>query len=109
MMRRRRSRSHRRGIFIVFGWRTICTREFGVEPLRATCPGCREEAELVSLLRRRWFTLFFLPVVPLEPAANAQRLCKCTACKAILDRTIEQLARKSRGGGASAGYAGDGD
>ena len=110
MVRGRRSRTHRRGFFIVFGWRTICTREFGVEPVRATCPACQEEAELVSLLRRRWFTLFFLPVAPLEPAANARGLCKCTSCKAILDRSIEQFARRSRGRGASAaGYAGDGD
>jgi len=59
-------------------------------------------------VRRRWFTLLFIPVAPLEPAATAQRLCKCTSCCAILDRPVDQMARRARGG-AAAGYAGDGD
>ena len=70
----RRRRTHRRAFFILFGWRTICTRERGAHSVRATCPACREEAELVGLVRRRWFTLLFIPVAPLEPAATAQRL-----------------------------------
>ena len=49
-----------------FGWRTITTREFR-RAVRAPCPSCRvADARLVGLARRRWFTLMFIPIVPVE-------------------------------------------
>jgi hypothetical protein len=107
-----RRRRNRAGFFVIFGWRVINTRE-SAPPARATCPACGEEADFVGLLRRRWFTLFFLPVVPLDPASAGQRLCRCNACRTIFDRPLEQVAGRggtgavSRGGGGGGGGGGN--
>ena len=84
----------RAGFIIFFGWRPVATREPGVEPARVTCPNCQREADFVSLLRRTWFTLFFIPVLPLDSRQNAERVCKCTACRTTFDRPLEQFARR---------------
>jgi hypothetical protein len=102
--RRRRHRRHRAGFFIIVGWRMIAVRD-GKPPVRATCPQCREEADFVGLLRRRWFTIFFLPILPLDPIDDAQRICRCGACRTTFDRPLEQIAR--RGGAAASGGGSD--
>jgi hypothetical protein len=95
-------RRRRAGFFVIVGWRVIATRD-GTDPVRATCPSCREEADLVGLLRRRWFTLFFIPILPLDPAAEAERICRCNSCRTIFDRPLEQIARRSGAGGSGDG------
>jgi hypothetical protein len=98
-------RRRRAGFFVIVGWRVIATRE-RVEPVRATCPACGEEADFVGLLRRRWFTLFFIPILPLDPAAQGQRICRCNSCRTTFERPLEQMARRA---GAAAGGGGGND
>ena len=97
MSQRRRSR--RAGFIILFGWRTIAPKH-GL-PQRLVCPECKEEWLFVGRLRRTWFTMFFIPVFPLDRAEEGEHICQCTGCKATFDYPLEQMARKAgaRGGG----------
>jgi hypothetical protein len=92
-VKRARRRNFRpRGFIVIFGWRTISTRE-SADPVMLMCPNCREEHWFTGKLYRRWFTLFFLPVVPLEPASSGTRTCQCDGCKTIFERSLEQMSR----------------
>ncbi|HEX4794674.1 MAG TPA: zinc-ribbon domain-containing protein [Humisphaera sp.] len=91
-------RNRRRGFIIIFGSRTISTRERASE-VQGRCPHCGEdEARLIGRARRRWFTLFFIPVIPMETSAH--RISQCRECKQMFDMPIEEFARRggSRGG-----------
>ena len=92
-------RKPRRGFIIIFGSRMVSTRERASE-IQSRCPSCGEdEARLVGRARRRWFTLFFIPVFPMESAANARRISQCCECKQMFDVPIDQFTRRrgSRG------------
>jgi hypothetical protein len=83
---RRRRRS---GFFIIFGWRVLALKD-AKNPRPFTCPTCEREGLLISKVRRRWFTLFLLPVLPVD---DGEPICQCSKCKAIFERPIEQMAR----------------
>jgi len=79
----------------IVGWRVISTRE-AKPPVRCRCPLCgTDDARLVGKLRRRWFTMFFIPVAPLESADEAHRHTQCLECKQLFDQPIEQFARRA--------------
>ena len=104
---RNRQRGSRRGFIVIFGWRVVATRD-GSDPVRGRCPACQtEDVELVGMIRRQWFTLFFIPVVPIESAERGQRVTKCRHCRQLFEMPLEQLARRSRCGSyeASATFA----
>jgi hypothetical protein len=46
---------------IIFGW-TTKTLMLGM--LVLICERCRHNAEHMAYQRRRWFTLFFVPIIP---------------------------------------------
>jgi hypothetical protein len=96
----RACRSGRTGFIIIFGWRVIAPRD-GSPPQELTCPECREQTRFVGRLRRTWFTLFFIPVLPLDSAEAGERVCQCTACKATFEYPLEQMARKAGVSGKS--------
>jgi hypothetical protein len=93
-MQRRRG-PNRAGFIFLFGWRTIATRT-GDAPVRTTCPACQTEADFVGVNRRQWFTLFFLPIIPMS---TAQPACRCENCKAQFNTLLSQMARRGTGGG----------
>lgn len=50
-------------MFIIFGWPR---RKSGVHTLSSFCPRCRRETVHKGYSEQTWFTLFFIPVVPLS-------------------------------------------
>jgi hypothetical protein len=93
----------RRGFFVIVGYRVIATRE-KVDPIECDCPLCGTEgAEFVSKIRRAWFTIFFVPIIPLDRMENASRVSQCRACGKIFDIPIEQMARRAGGAGGGGG------
>ena len=81
----------RRGFIIFFGWRTI-TSQRPDSPVNTVCPACRQQANIVAMQARDWFTLFFIPVLPIS---GAKPFVKCTACQTCFDADIEQFRRKA--------------
>lgn len=90
-------RHHRRpreaGFILIWGTKSRVGDD-GSEPVHATCPCCRQQAVFRGRVVRRWFTLFFIPILPLGASA---RFCECTMCGQHLNRPIEHLA--AHGGG----------
>ena len=92
----RKSRCRRRGSLIIVGWKVISTRE-AAEPVRCACPACGvADAIFVGRLRRAWFTVFYIPVAPLDPIENAERISQCRECGKLFDVPIEQMAHRAR-------------
>lgn len=50
-------------MFIIFGWNYQTSKNHG-PTLPMKCPHCGNEVFLHLLHERRWFTLFFIPVIP---------------------------------------------
>lgn len=50
-----------------------------------TCPACRQPARYVEKKVRRHFTLFFIPVLPLDEQG---RYIECRGCGAKLDPRV---------------------
>ncbi len=46
--------------------------------IAATCPRCHNSVVLHDVRFRRWFTLFFIPVLPL---GRARRMLMCPICR----------------------------
>src|SRR5207245_816697 len=88
MMRKKRTR---RGFIIFFGWRTL-TRQRPETPVNTVCPSCRQQSSIVPMQGRDWFTLFFIPVLPIS---SAKQFVKCTSCQTCFDMDIEQFRRKA--------------
>jgi hypothetical protein len=75
---------------IIWGWRTLThsgeTGEFH-------CPQCSAKQPYTRQKIRRWFTLYFIPIIPLELVAEQIR---CNQCKeawklSVLDNDPEKL------------------
>ena len=63
-------------LFFLFGVRTKA-HDHGAA-IAATCPRCHNSVVLHDYHYRRWFTLFFIPVVPL---GRARRVLMCSICR----------------------------
>jgi hypothetical protein len=59
---------------IIFGWRT-CESTAGLGTF--TCPSCRTVQPYRHVTYRRWFTLYFLPVIPL---GRVSEQVECQGC-----------------------------
>jgi hypothetical protein len=63
------------GMFIIFGFRGIT---YSKERGTFDCPYCREQTSYVRKRIRRFFTLFFIPLIPLDlllEYVECQRCC----------------------------------
>lgn len=60
---------------IIWGWRSVKTVHGTGEFL---CPRCGVDTPYQHLHYRRWFTLFFLPIIPLNVLGSC---IECTRCK----------------------------
>jgi hypothetical protein len=63
-------------VFILFGFRTKLNARGAA--VAATCPNCHNAVVLQHVHVRRWFTLFFIPVIPL---GVSKRLLVCPVCR----------------------------
>ncbi|GAA3803801.1 zinc-ribbon domain-containing protein [Cellulomonas soli] len=78
-------------MFIIWGWRAVM-EVLGLGLFH--CPTCQQDREYRHVRPRRWFTLFFVPVIPLQ---RLEPFVECTTCKgtyreAVLEiPTTEQL------------------
>jgi hypothetical protein len=62
---------------IIFGWRT---RESTTGSGTFTCPHCRTSQVYRHVTYRRWFTLYFLPVIPLGRLGEQMECQGCLRC-----------------------------
>ena len=62
------------GFFLLFGTKTKIRP---VRPVDAACPSCREHGHLHLRESRRYFTLFFIPIVSL---GAAEPFWECEYC-----------------------------
>ena len=90
-----RGRRRRAGFILLFGTRAIISTDRSVEPVRTQCPRCNQEADLVGKSYRQWFTLFFVPIVPVSPA---RRFTQCTNCGAQFPVTPAELRTRLSAG-----------
>jgi uncharacterized tellurite resistance protein B-like protein len=69
-------------MFILFGWRGVTTT-----PARGSffCPRCRKSQPYVHKRVRRFFTLFFIPVIPLEMLGE---FVECLHCHGTFEMRV---------------------
>jgi len=67
---------------IIFGTRV---RLKVLQALVFFCPRCGGDRQGERLLARRWFTLFFLPVIPMDRVGEVVR---CSTCRATFDPSV---------------------
>jgi hypothetical protein len=63
-------------VFLLFGFRNRINDRGAT--IAATCPRCHNSVVLHDVHSRRWFTLFFIPVLPL---GRARRVLMCPVCR----------------------------
>lgn len=82
----------RRGfIFIFFGSKPKISDDRDAEPLEAICPACHQRTRMLPKKRRLWFTLFFMPVVPMS---GPTPLSICEKCGAGFRMSVDDLKRR---------------
>jgi len=79
-------------MFIVFGTRGIKHTVSDSPVLENSCPNC-DNGNLVNKLYRRWFTLFFIPMIPLDVV---DRFYECSNCKSAYNEKIKDLLGQSQ-------------
>ena len=87
-MKRTHRRKQRGGFFILFGSKNVISDDASVPAVHTVCPRCNHEAEMVGKLSRQWFTLFFLPLIPLP---GVSRFTQCSHCGGQFAVTADQL------------------
>jgi len=84
----RHRRNKRGGFILLFGSKTVVTRDAGAAPVHTVCPRCSRETDIVGKHYRTWFTIFFLPVFPIS---RARPFSECSGCGAQFPVTPDQL------------------
>ncbi len=79
-------------MFIIFGTRGIKHTVSESPVLSNSCPNCND-GSLVNKLYRRWFTLFFIPVIPLD---IVDRFYECDRCKSAYNESIKTVLQRSQ-------------
>ncbi|EDP94579.1 TerB family tellurite resistance protein [Kordia algicida OT-1] len=79
-------------MFIIFGTRGIKHTISESPVLMNSCPNC-SNGSLVNKLYRRWFTLFFIPVIPLDVV---DRFYECNNCKSAYNEKIKDILNQSQ-------------
>lgn len=79
-------------MFIIFGTRGIKHTVDSSPVLKNKCPNC-SNGDLVNKLYRRWFTLFFIPLIPLDVV---DRFYQCTNCKSAYNENIKKVLQQSQ-------------
>lgn len=80
-------RRGRQGFILLFGTKPVVSDEPG-QPVDARCPRCGRDATFHAKTYRTWFTLFFLPLVPVT---GKKPLSQCSACGAQFPMPLDEL------------------
>jgi hypothetical protein len=83
-------------MFFLFGMRTKSTP---IKQIQYPCPKCAHTTMFTAMESKRWFTLFFIPVIPL----GGRFLIRCNFCGLILkcsQELKEQITAKAMAAGA---------
>jgi hypothetical protein len=78
-------------MFIIFGWNHCTNNDYGPTIL-TRCPRCNNESHWYLLHRRKWLTLFFIPVLPYQ----SKHLLLCKVCSSGIELRGEQIERALR-------------
>lgn len=78
-------------MFIIFGTRGLKHTVKDSAVLSNACPNCNN-GNLVNKLYRRWFTLFFIPTIPLDVV---DRFYECDSCKGAYNENIKTVLQRS--------------
>jgi tellurite resistance protein len=79
-------------MFIIFGTRGIKHTINSSPILKNKCPNC-SKGDLEHKRYRRWFTLFFIPVIPLD---TVDRFYQCNHCKSAYNENIKEVLQQSQ-------------
>lgn len=79
-------------MFIIFGTRGIKHTVNDSPILKNKCPNC-SKGDLEHKLYRRWFTLFFIPLIPLDVV---DRFYQCNHCKSAYNENIKDVLQQSQ-------------
>ncbi len=79
-------------MFIIFGTRGLKHTVKESPVLSNACPNCNN-GNLVNKLYRRWFTLFFIPTIPLDVV---DRFYECDSCKSAYNESIKTILQQSQ-------------
>lgn len=79
-------------MFIIFGTRALKHTIDNSEILKNSCPNC-SNGNLVNKRYRRWFTLFFIPVIPLN---EIDRFYECDKCNSGYQNDIKKILQESQ-------------
>jgi hypothetical protein len=73
---------------IIFGWGGGTPKDLG-PAVPYTCPNCRNQGFFRYFIARKWFRLYFIPVVPYE----SRHLLVCPVCTGAIELTGEERSR----------------
>src|SRR5579862_7561270 len=83
-----------RGFIFLFGSRGVVSTL--PQEAQAVCPRCRQNVAMQAKGVRRWFTLFFVPIIPL---GAKKTFTQCTNCGAQFWATPQQLGQQAAAAG----------
>ncbi len=73
---------------LIYGWGYFNRRDHGV--VRTSCPGCGSRGHFKSYTSSKFFTLYFVPVIPL---GTEKIVSECPSCKRALTMPLRKWTR----------------
>ncbi len=73
---------------IIFGWGHVTNKQYGAT-LADNCSNCNNDSWWHLLRNRKWFTLFFIPVIPYK----TKYFLMCPVCSQAVELTSSQVER----------------
>ncbi len=89
-------------VFIIFGWGRQTRRDWG-PTCALSCPNCSNDKFWHLLSLTRWFTLFFIPVIPY----SFKNYLVCPVCSEALELNRAQTERAKRLNGTTTSFLND--
>lgn len=73
---------------LFFGWSKTTTKHFG-HTVAVHCPNCGNEMWMSLYRHRKWFTLFFIPLIPFR----SEHFLLCSVCSHSVLLTGERIGQ----------------
>ena len=85
-------RNRRDGFIILFGTKNVL-RTDGTA-VETACPRCNETGKIVGKSARQWFTIFFIPIIPM---GSRTYFTECTHCNAQFGLSVAEFNQRMAG------------